>query len=134
CTNKLFSKSAFVQRMILPSDISSALQQENLMTAKLSPTDLRSSEIVSINPATLDEIARFPISSNNDVNAAVARARAAQPAWAALSYRNRARYVLKARRALYDRQNEIIRILSDETGKPNFEALTTEVFPTCDLM
>jgi succinate-semialdehyde dehydrogenase/glutarate-semialdehyde dehydrogenase len=104
------------------------------MTAKLSPTDLHSSEIVSINPATLEEIARFPISSSLEVNAAVARARAAQPAWAALSYRNRARYVLKARRALYDRQNEIIRILSDETGKPNFEALTTEVFPTCDLM
>jgi acyl-CoA reductase-like NAD-dependent aldehyde dehydrogenase len=104
------------------------------MTAKLSPTDVQVSEIISINPATLEEIARFPIASGAEVNAAVARARAAQPAWAALSYRNRARYVLKARRALYDRQNEIIRILSDETGKPNFEALSTEVFPTCDLM
>ncbi len=104
------------------------------MTAKLSPTDVRLSEIVSINPATLEEIARFPVASSADVNSAVARARAAQPAWAALCYRNRARYVLKARRALYDRQNEIIQILSDETGKPNFEALSTEVFPTCDLM
>jgi acyl-CoA reductase-like NAD-dependent aldehyde dehydrogenase len=104
------------------------------MTAKLSPTNVPVSEIVSINPATLEEIARFPIASPAEVNAAVARARAAQPAWAALSYRNRARYILKARRALYDRQNEIIRILSEETGKPNFEALSTEVFPTCDLM
>lgn len=104
------------------------------MTAKLSPTDVRVSEIVSINPATLEEIARFPIASTAEVNSAVARARAAQPAWAALSYRNRARYVLKVRRALYDRQNEIIQILSDETGKPNFEALSTEVFPTCDLI
>jgi acyl-CoA reductase-like NAD-dependent aldehyde dehydrogenase len=104
------------------------------MTAKLSPTNVRVSEIVSINPATLEEIARFPITSNTEVNSAVARARAAQPAWAALSYGNRARYVLKARRALYDRQNEIIQILSDETGKPNFEALSTEVFPTCDLI
>src|SRR5437868_1894635 len=104
------------------------------MTAKLSPTDVRVSEIVSINPATLEEIARFPIASNAEVNSAVARARAAQPAWGALSYRNRARYVLKVRRALYDRQNEIIQILSDETGKPNFEALSTEVFPTCDLI
>src|SRR5215216_2275468 len=104
------------------------------MTAKPSPADVHLSEIVSINPATLEEIARFPIASSADVKAAIARARAAQPAWAALCYRNRARYILKARRALYDRQNEIIQILSDETGKPNFEALSTEVFPTCDLM
>ncbi|MBI3649446.1 MAG: aldehyde dehydrogenase family protein [Acidobacteria bacterium] len=104
------------------------------MNAKLSPTDVHASEIISRNPATLEELARFPVSSSTEVNAAVARARAAQPHWAALSYRNRARYILKARRALYDRQNEIIQMLSDETGKPNFEALSTEVFPTCDLM
>jgi succinate-semialdehyde dehydrogenase/glutarate-semialdehyde dehydrogenase len=91
-------------------------------------------EIISINPATLEEMERFPIASAEDVRAAVARARAAQPAWGALSFRNRARYILKARRALYDRQNEIIRIISDETGKPAFEALTTEVFPVADLM
>jgi succinate-semialdehyde dehydrogenase/glutarate-semialdehyde dehydrogenase len=104
------------------------------MTAKLSSTATQVAEIVSVNPATLEELGRFPIASAAEVNSAVARARAAQPAWSALSYSNRARYILKARRALYDRQNEIIQILSDETGKPNFEALSTEVFPTCDLM
>ena len=104
------------------------------MTAPFSPPNVQASEIISINPATLEELARFPVATGDDVKAAVARARAAQPAWAALSFRNRARYVLKARRALYDRQNEIIGLLSQETGKPAFEALTTEVLPTCDLM
>ncbi|MEW6208889.1 MAG: aldehyde dehydrogenase family protein [Acidobacteriota bacterium] len=104
------------------------------MGAKSIDTDVREREIVSINPATMEEMERFPIASAEDVRAAVARARAAQPAWGALSFRNRARYILKARRALYDRQNEIIRIISDETGKPPFEALTTEVFPVADLM
>src|SRR5262245_10788279 len=107
------------------------------MTAKLpqfSTVGIRSAEIVSINPATLEELARFRIATPEDVAAAVARARAAQPAWAALSYRNRARYILKVRRALYDRKEEICRIISDETGKPEFEALTTEVFMVSDLM
>jgi succinate-semialdehyde dehydrogenase/glutarate-semialdehyde dehydrogenase len=104
------------------------------MNARPADTDVRDREIVSINPATLEELGRFPVSSAAEVNAAVARARAAQPAWAALSFRNRARYILKARRALYDRQNEIIQLISDETGKPAFEALSTEVFPVADLM
>ncbi len=104
------------------------------MTAKLSSTAVRASEIISLNPATLEELARFSVATSDDVSAAVVRARTAQPAWAALAFRNRARYILKARRALYDRQNEIIRILADETGKPQFEAVTTEVLPTLDLM
>jgi succinate-semialdehyde dehydrogenase/glutarate-semialdehyde dehydrogenase len=104
------------------------------MTARLSAVDTRTSEIISINPATLEELGRFHIDSPAEVNAAVARARAAQPHWGALSCRNRARYILKVQRALYERQNEIINIISDETGKPPFEALSTEVFPIADLM
>jgi acyl-CoA reductase-like NAD-dependent aldehyde dehydrogenase len=104
-----------------------------MVTAKVSSgADAR--EIVSLNPATLDELSRFEIASADNVAAAVARARAAQPAWASLSCRNRARYILKARRVLYDRREEIIRLISDETGKPPFEALATEVFPLADLM
>ena len=104
------------------------------MTARLSTVDARVSEIVSVNPATLEELGRFHVTSPAEVKAAVARARAAQPQWGALSFRNRSRYILKVRRALYDRQNEVINIISDETGKPLFEALTNEVFPIADLM
>jgi acyl-CoA reductase-like NAD-dependent aldehyde dehydrogenase len=104
------------------------------MTGKLPMIATRAAEVVSINPATLEELARFPIATVDDVNAAVARARAAQPAWAALSCRNRARYILKVRRTLYDRKEEVCRVISDETGKPEFEALTTEVFMVSDLM
>jgi succinate-semialdehyde dehydrogenase/glutarate-semialdehyde dehydrogenase len=103
------------------------------MSANLPATATRA-EIVSINPATLEELGRFPIASAAEVNQAVARARAARSAWSALSYRNRARYILKVRRALYDRKDEITRVISDETGKPEFEALSTEVFMVSDLM
>src|ERR1044072_8340411 len=87
-----------------------------LMTANL-PTTTRA-EIISINPATLEELGRFPIASAAEVEQAVARARSAQAAWAALSSRNRARYILKVQRALYDGKEEILRIISNETGKP----------------
>jgi len=104
------------------------------MTARArSPRD-PAYEVVSINPATLEELGRFPASTAGAVNAAVSRARSAQPSWGALSIRNRARYILKLQREVYDRQNEIVSIISDETGKPGFEALTAEVFPACDLM
>jgi succinate-semialdehyde dehydrogenase/glutarate-semialdehyde dehydrogenase len=82
----------------------------------------------------MEELRRFPVATPSDVEIAVARARAAQPAWAALSYQNRARYILKARREIYERQDEIIDTISEETGKPKFEALATEVFPVADLM
>src|SRR5215212_9984049 len=104
------------------------------MNARPTHTALRAAEIISINPATLEELGRFPISSAADIRRAVERAREASREWAALSFRNRARYILKLRRALYDRKEEIIRIISDETGKPEFEALTTEVFMVSDLM
>jgi succinate-semialdehyde dehydrogenase/glutarate-semialdehyde dehydrogenase len=103
------------------------------MTARPTPIT-HGNEIASINPATLEELARFHVASTADVNAAVARARAAQPAWGALSFRDRVRHILKLQRELYDRQHEIVSIISDETGKPAFEALTAEVFPACDLM
>src|SRR5437868_14263873 len=112
----------------------SGLVEDSFMTGKLPTTVTRAAEIVSLNPATLEELARFPIATADDVNAAVARARAAQPSAAALSCRKRPRYILKVRRALYDHKEELCRIISDETGKPEFEALTTEVFMVSDLM
>lgn len=107
-------------------------KEGDLMTARLSTEE--ASDLISRNPATLEELGRFRISSPADVDAAVAQARAAQPAWGALPVRERARYILRARGALLDRQEEIMRIISDETGKPPFEALTTEVFPIAELM
>ncbi|HMG32777.1 MAG TPA: aldehyde dehydrogenase family protein [Blastocatellia bacterium] len=104
------------------------------MTASPKTIDKHRAEIVSLNPATLEEVARFHITTAAEVNAAVDRARAAQPAWGALSFNDRARIVLQVQSELFDRKEEIVRIISDETGKPPFEALSTEVFMVSDLM
>ena len=70
----------------------------------------------------------------DDVAAAVARARAAQPAWARLSYRDRANFVLRAREIVLDQLEEIGKLISRETGKPVTEAIAMEIVPTLDFM
>jgi acyl-CoA reductase-like NAD-dependent aldehyde dehydrogenase len=64
----------------------------------------------------------------------VAKARAAQPAWAKLSFRNRARVILQARKLMLAERDEIARLVSRETGKPVAEALSMEIVPTLDAM
>jgi acyl-CoA reductase-like NAD-dependent aldehyde dehydrogenase len=91
-------------------------------------------EIISQDPSTGEEIGRAPLMSASDVAAAVARARAAQPAWTALSHRQRARFILRAREIVLDRLDEVATLISRETGKPVTEAISMELVPSLDLM
>jgi succinate-semialdehyde dehydrogenase/glutarate-semialdehyde dehydrogenase len=90
--------------------------------------------LISTDPATGEEIGRVPLLDAAEVAAAVSKARAAQPAWAKLSYRERARCILRAREIVLDRLEEIAKLISRETGKPVTEAIAMEVVPTLDLM
>ena len=92
------------------------------------------SEIVSRDPGTGQEIGRAPLASAEDVRQAVARARAAQPAWANLSFRERGRVILKARELMLEAQDEVALLVSRETGKPVAEAISMEIVPTLDTM
>jgi acyl-CoA reductase-like NAD-dependent aldehyde dehydrogenase len=94
----------------------------------------KASEIVSYDPATGDEIGRAPLCSREEVESAVAKARAAQPAWAKLSFRERGRVILKARELMLAEREEIALLVSKETGKPVAEALAMEIVPTLDAM
>lgn len=69
-----------------------------------------------------------------EVASAVERARAAQPAWAGLSYTDRARFILRAREVVLDQLDDIAKLISRETGKPVTEAIAMEIVPTLDLM
>ena len=73
-----------------------------------------SAMLISIDPATGEEIGRVPLLDASGVAAAVARARAAQPAWARLSYRERARFILRAREVVLERLEEIAKLISRE--------------------
>jgi acyl-CoA reductase-like NAD-dependent aldehyde dehydrogenase len=103
-----------------------------MSTQTLPATQTR--EIISVDPATGEEIGRAPLQDASEVAAAVVAARAAQPAWGRLSYGERARFVLRAREVVLDRIEEIAKLISRETGKPVTEAIAMEVVPTLDLM
>jgi acyl-CoA reductase-like NAD-dependent aldehyde dehydrogenase len=90
--------------------------------------------LISIDPSTGEEIGRAPLMDETEVAAAVARARAAQTAWAKLSYEDRARFILRAREIVLDQLDEIAKLISRETGKPVTEAIAMEIVPTLDLM
>lgn len=103
-----------------------------MSTQSLSSTQPR--EIVSVNPATGRENGRVPLMNAADVAAAVKRARQAQEAWSRLSFRERARFVLRAREIVLAQVDEIAALVSRETGKPHAEATSMEIVPTLDLM
>ncbi|WP_025156231.1 aldehyde dehydrogenase family protein [Leifsonia aquatica] len=69
-------------------------------------------------PATGAEIGRAPEASVDDLDAAIARARAAQPAWDALGHDARTQVLLRAADAIDARAEELARLLSREQGKP----------------
>jgi acyl-CoA reductase-like NAD-dependent aldehyde dehydrogenase len=64
----------------------------------------------------------------------VARARAAQPAWAQRSLSERAKILCGVRDRVLDRAEAIGRLVHEETGKPEIEALLAEVLPTADVV
>lgn len=103
-----------------------------MSTQTLAATETR--EIVSVDPSTGEEIGRAPLLDAAGVASAVARARAAQPAWARLSYKERARFLVRAREVVLDQLEEIAKLISRETGKPVTEAIAMEIVPTLDLM
>ena len=91
-------------------------------------------QIVSLDPGTGEEIGRAPLASPEEVRQAVARARAAQPGWAKLSFRERGRVILRAREAMLAACDELAVLVSQETGKPVAEAISMEIVPALDTM
>src|SRR5438876_4134556 len=69
------------------------------------------------NPATGELLARVPLSGAADVDAAVAAARAAFPAWRSRSTIERARWLFGFRQVLETHQDEVARAVTREVGK-----------------
>ncbi|NCP17674.1 MAG: succinylglutamate-semialdehyde dehydrogenase [Erythrobacter sp.] len=79
------------------------------------------SEIVSYEPATGQELFRKPV---DDVDAAVARAREAFPAWASRPIANRMEFVRRFANEVRAAAEEFAELIARETGKPLWEAKT----------
>ncbi len=94
----------------------------------------RRETITSIAPATGEALGEVPVMSSDEVKQAVVRARTAQKAWAVLSAAERGERLLGFRDAIVDEAESLVRLLSEETGKPKQEALSHEIFTLVDSM
>src|SRR3954465_4536855 len=81
-----------------------------------------------LNPATEEEIATAPKSGEQDVNAAVAAAKAAFPAWSATTPGERALALLRIADALEEHADEFAQLESLNVGKP-VELVKSEEIP-----
>jgi acyl-CoA reductase-like NAD-dependent aldehyde dehydrogenase len=79
------------------------------------------------NPATGKVIASVPALSVAEVEAVVARARAAQPAWEALGFEGRGQILRRAQKWVLDNSDRIARTIVSENGKAYEDALLAEV-------
>lgn len=74
-------------------------------------------EITVTAPFTGEELGRTPAGTAEDITEAVRRARAAQPAWAATPWRERAKVLIRFHDLVLDRQAEILDLIQLESGK-----------------
>ncbi|MFD2757031.1 aldehyde dehydrogenase family protein [Gulosibacter faecalis] len=74
------------------------------------------------NPATGEVVGTYPRTTRDEVDATVARARAAAAWWSQLSYRDRAERLGAFRGAIARNFTDLTRVVHEETGKPTGEA------------
>lgn len=87
------------------------------------------SETISINPATGKEIGRSPLHSEDDLKRMIDDARVMQPAWAALSVKQRSAYFYDVLHFLTQHVDDLAQTISDDNGKLPIDALAAEVVP-----
>jgi len=91
-------------------------------------------EVVSYDPATNEVLGRVPLMRKEEVVRGVEAARRAQKGWAALSFKERGRIILRARALVLKELEEIATLIHRESGKPAAEAVSMELVPTLDVM
>lgn len=71
-----------------------------------------------LNPSTLEENPEVPVSSEKDVDRAVAAGKKAQPAWSEVSWEERAEILKKIAVAIQEHADELAKLVVIENGKP----------------
>jgi len=88
----------------------------------------------TINPATGEALGQVEIAGRDTVEAAVAAAQAAQPAWAALTGTERGRVLKRAADLLRAANAELAALETRDTGKPIQETLAVDVQSGADCL
>lgn len=96
-----------------------ATQYKNLINGKMIET---SEWLDVINPATEEVFAQVPACSSDDLDTAVAAARAAFKTWSKTSFDERRAAIHAISKAISDNSEELFRLLTTEQGKPHHQA------------
>jgi succinate-semialdehyde dehydrogenase/glutarate-semialdehyde dehydrogenase len=86
------------------------------------------------NPATQEIIGTLPNMAVSQIAVAVANAGAAQKSWAAVPVRDRLRILKRFGQLLCDQKDRVAAVISREAGKPEAEALSTEILVVLDTV
>ena len=84
-------------------------------------------QTLCVNPATGDIVGYSRMNTVEEARKAIRRARAAQPAWAALPLAERVRIINRIRDYLVDHVDAVSATVANDVGKTRVEALATEV-------
>lgn len=85
-------------------------------------------------PADGLPFARTSLLSAGQAGLALDAARAAFPAWSGLPFRERGRFLLRARAVLVEKADELAALIAREQGKPEAEGHTADVMPALDAL
>ncbi|KAL9578798.1 MAG: hypothetical protein Q9212_005491 [Teloschistes hypoglaucus] len=88
----------------------------------------------SIDPSTAEPIADIHAATHADIDAAVASAQSAFSSWSATTPIARARILLKAVSILHERNDEIAKVETQDTGKPFSETTTVDIVTGADVL
>lgn len=89
--------------------------------------------VQSVDPVTGTVWREYAAAGPAEVRAAVERARATQPAWAALPVSKRADALGRFHAALVRRRHDVADVLTRETGKATADATSSEILTTLDF-
>ena len=113
------------------------------LTARATPADERASRPPAVtaaatfrvlNPANGELLAQLPIDGAAQIDAAVARAQAAQKPWAQLSGAQRGRILQRAAQLLRERNEELAHLETLNTGKPIQETRSVDVLSGAECL
>jgi acyl-CoA reductase-like NAD-dependent aldehyde dehydrogenase len=105
----------------------------NAITAELARQQ-EAGQFAVHNPATQEIIGTLPNMAANQIAEAVAKAAAAQVLWAATPVRDRMRILSRFADLLCDQKDSVAAVISREAGKPQAEAMSTEVMVVLDTV
>lgn len=94
----------------------------------------RGGGLAPMSPATGEALPQALATPLGDIDAVVQRARAAQARWAALSVGGRGKALAQLKPRILRRAEEIAKLIREETGKPEVEALLGEVLASADVV